>query len=244
MDALATNGTAVIICGDNHQPSGVFIPFGAYSRRLPMIKLQFQQSKPRLKRLWQQIVKRKIENQGKCLALLGISDEVTSMASRVKSGDCDNVEGAAARKYFMSLFGENFSRQDDDFRNGMLNYGYAIIRACIARYIAVYGLEPSVGVFHHSEQNNFNLADDIIEVFRPVVDLYVGQSKVKGDDLTPTIKQDLVQLLNVDVLMKGMKQPVNYAIEQLVQEIIKYYKSDTDEINLPELLPINLHAYE
>lgn len=244
LDALADNGTAIIVCGKNHQPSGVLIPFGAYSRRLPMINLQFKQSVPRKKRLWQQIVKRKIINQGKCLAFQNLSDEVTLLAGQVKSGDPTNIEGIAARRYFKILFGDDFSRGIDSIDNAMLNYGYAILRGCIARYLALYGLEPAVGIFHHSELNNFNLADDLIEVFRPAVDLLVHQSNTKGDELTPILKKKLVKVLQMDVLVKGMKQPVNYAIEQLVQSLMRYYKCEIDELDLPILLPVSMHAYE
>ncbi len=244
LGALADNGTAVFVCGQNHQPSGVFIPFGAYSRRLPMINLQFKQSMPRKKRLWQQIVRHKILNQGQCLIIQGIEDDVSQLSAQVKSGDSTNIEGVAARKYFKALYGANFSRGMDNINNAMLNYGYAIIRGCIARYLALYGLEPAVGIFHHSELNNFNLADDLIEVFRPVVDLVVSQSNVEGDELNPILKQELVKVLQMDVLVKGMKQPVNYAIELIVQGLIRYYKGEIDELELPILLPTSIHAYE
>lgn len=172
-------------------------------------------------------------------------DCITLLSKKVKSGDTDNIEGYAAKKYFGKLFSEDFIRRDDAVINSMLNYGYAVVRACIAKYIAIYGLEPSIGLFHHSELNNFNLADDLIEPFRPIVDLYVSQYNLaEATELTKKMKAGLIQLLNVDVSIDEKKQSVNYAIEQVVQSLIRTYKSEADELILPNLLPIKVHSYE
>lgn len=246
LDALAKNGTCVITCGNNYHPTGVQLPFGAYSRRLPMIKLQFNQPRPRVKKLWQQIIKQKILNQGKCLQLSGQEDSISFLADKVKSGDSGNMESVAANKYFKILFGKAFSRQEDDMAgNAMLNYGYAVIRASIARFIAVYGLEPSVGLFHHSEQNNFNLADDLIEPFRPVIDMLVYKLLMDGhNEMSPEVKSQLIETLNIDVEIGSKRQPVNYAIEQVVQSLIRCYKGDDKNLKLPNILPLKVHSYE
>lgn len=245
LDLLSENGTTVIVCGSNHHPAGVLLPFGAYSRRLPMIKLQFSQSKPKLKRIWQQIIRQKIKNQGKCLELAGKYDCVSCLVDKVKSGDAENMEGYAAKVYFTKLFDDYFVRRNDSVVNSMLNYGYAVLRACIAKHIAVYGLEPSVGIFHHNEQNNFNLADDLLEVFRPVVDLFVSQYEITGmDELDTSAKSCLVELLMAEVIIKGMRQSVSYAMEQVVQGLVRVYRGEAENLDLPCILPIKVHEYE
>lgn len=245
LDLLSENGTTVIVCGSNHNPAGVLLPFGAYSRRLPMIKLQFSQSKPKLKRIWQQIIRQKIKNQGKCLELAGKYDCVSCLVDKVKSGDAENMEGYAAKVYFTKLFDDYFVRRNDSVVNSMLNYGYAVLRACIAKHIAVYGLEPSVGIFHHNEQNNFNLADDLLEVFRPVVDLFVSQYEITGmDELDTSAKSCLVELLMAEVIIKGMRQSVSYAMEQVVQGLVRVYRGEAENLDLPCILPIKVHEYE
>ncbi len=138
LSRLAGNGTAVLICDGRHQPAGVLLPLAAHSRRLARIRLQTSQPKPRIKRLWQQIVRQKIRNQGICLTLSGKEDIVSVLADKVRSGDSTNVEGTAAARYFPALFGEDFARHGCDFLNGFLDYGYAVLRAVIARTIAIY----------------------------------------------------------------------------------------------------------
>lgn len=245
LNMLAEQGVCVIICNDKHLPSGCLMPIAAYSRRLPMLKLQINQSKVKIKHLWQQIIKQKILNQGKCLQLLGCEDNVSPIADRVKSGDTDNMEAVAAAKYFKSLFGNDFARDDDIPINGMLNYGYAIIRAYIARQIASYGLEPAVGLFHHNELNNFNLADDLIEPFRAMVDLQVAILINEGEtDLSPNNKSRLIEVLAHDVTINGEHQPISYAIQKIVQNLIRCYKDESKLLLLPELLSIKVHEYE
>ncbi|MEE1361610.1 MAG: type II CRISPR-associated endonuclease Cas1 [Selenomonadaceae bacterium] len=243
LNMLAEQGVCVIVCDGKHMPSGCLMPVSAYSRRLPMLKLQLSLPKVKIKHLWQQIIKQKIANQGKCLELIGHEDNVSILTARVKSGDTDNVEGVAAARYFKNMFGDMFARDDDIPINGLLNYGYAIIRAYIARQISAYGLETSVGLFHHSELNNFNLADDIIEPFRPVVDLQVA-SIGEGEELNPQNKSQLIGVLSHDVSLNGEKQPVSYAIEKVVQNLIRCFKGEADTLILPKLLPIEVHRYE
>lgn len=243
---LAENGVAVMVCDGKHQPAGILLPIAAHSRRLPRIRLQIGQPRPRVKRLWQQIVRQKIRNQGECLVLSGGKNVIGGMADTVRSGDAGNVEGAAAARYFRALFGDNFSRHSCDFLNGFLDYGYAILRAVIARTIAAYGLEPCLGLFHHSEQNAWNLADDLIEPFRPVVDLLAAKYRDEGEEssLTKEHREQLTALLRDDVLLMGERQPVSYAVEKVVQSLIRCFSGETDTLLLPELLPLSAHSYE
>lgn len=245
LDALVENGSSVLICGANYMPEGILLPFGAYSRRLRMIRLQFGQTKPATKQLWKRIVQQKILNQGRCLSLSGKKDCVSVLTEKVQSGDKGNIEAVAASRYFKALFGADFVRHEMDMTNSMLDYGYAILRAAIARYLAVYGFEPCLGIHHHSEVNAFNLADDLIEPFRPLVDLYVSQQAVIEDDKLPkSIRQDLVGLLSANIMIGKERVRVSNAVEYVVQGLARWYQDAEMQFELPVLLPLSLHSYE
>ena len=245
LDSLVENGSSVLICGANHMPEGILLPFGAYSRRLRMIRYQAEQSKPAIKQLWKRIVQQKIANQGKCLVLSGKKDCVSVLAEKVQSGDKGNMEAVAAARYFKALFGPDFVRHEIDMANSTLDYGYAILRAAIARYLAAYGFEPCLGIHHHSEVNAFNLADDLIEPFRPLVDLYASQQALAdGDQLPKSVRQELVGLLSANIKMGKEKVRVSNAIEAVVQGLARWYQDAEKQFELPELLPLSPHGYE
>lgn len=208
LQKMADMGITVYVCDEKHLPNAVLLPMVRHSRHFKILKYQIEAGKPLQKRLWQQIVVRKIRNQALCLAYLDLdgSEELMKMCKEVQSGDRTHVEAKAAAFYFKSLYGLGFSRGNDHVINSALNYGYAIVRGLIARSIVCYGLEPSIGVFHHSELNNFNLADDMIEPFRPLVDLYVSQNYDVAEidsDLTPERKRDIFGIINYDMDVKG-----------------------------------------
>lgn len=204
LQKMADMGIAVYVCDEKHLPNAVLLPMVRHSRHFKILKYQIEAGKPLQKRLWQQIVVQKIRNQALCLAYLELdgSEELMKMCKEVQSGDRTHVEAKAAAFYFKSLYGLGFSRGNDHIINAALNYGYAIVRGLIARSIVCYGLEPSIGVFHHSELNNFNLADDMIEPFRPLVDLYVAQNYDIAEidsDLTPERKRGIFGIINYDM---------------------------------------------
>jgi CRISPR-associated endonuclease cas1, NMENI subtype len=244
LDALVESGANLVVCNSSFMPSGTLVPFGSNSRRLKMIRLQVNQSKPRLKRLWQQIIKQKIRNQGLCLQYMGVDDCLSHLVDKVTSGDTEHVEGYAAGLYFKALFGDDFVRHDDTVINGVLNYGYAILRSSIARFLAVYGFEPALGIFHHSELNAFNLADDLIEPFRPVVDLWAASACREASEFSVPMRRDLVRLLSCHIMSGEEKHVMNYAIERTVQSLSACYADKQKELLLPSLLPIERHVYE
>lgn len=247
LSSLVDNGSLVIICDSNHMPNGILMPYCATVRRLSTIRLQFEQPKPKIKRLWQLIVKQKILNQGSCLKYSNLSDVISVFSNSVASNDKDNIEAIAARKYFKILFGKFFARRDcTNNVNAILNYGYSIFRACISRSLSIHGLEPCLGIFHHSELNPFNLADDLIEPFRPIIDLYVSNELIKNNDieLNPNVKKDLISLLTFDVEIDGAFQPISYAIEMVVESLVSYFNNKSSSILLPNLKPLGIHKYE
>ena len=174
-----------------------------------------------------------------------MSDYLEKLTSKVNSGDTDNKEAIAAKWYFYSLFGKDFHRSQDNILNATLNYGYSIIRGAIARTVVSYGYIPSVGIHHKSELNNYNLVDDFIEPFRPVVDLWVKENIHEETEFDKFIRAELVNLLNVDVKIQGKLQSVNNAINIMVASYTTAInQNDYKKLELPEIIPLQLHCYE
>ena len=249
LQKMADMGITVYVCDEKHLPNAVLLPMVRHSRHFKILKYQIEAGKPLQKRLWQQIVVRKIRNQALCLAYLDLdgSEELMKMCKEVQSGDRTHVEAKAAAFYFKSLYGLGFSRGNDHVINSALNYGYAIVRGLIARSIVCYGLEPSIGVFHHSELNNFNLADDMIEPFRPLVDLYVSQNYDVAEidsDLTPERKRDIFGIINYDMDVKGEKRIISNCIVMLVASYSSALQGKRSDLELPELMQLQVHSYE
>lgn len=169
---LSERGVPVVICGTNHAPAAIVWPLEGHHLQGPRMRAQLGASRPLAKQLWAQIVKAKIRMQGEVLARNGKEGGAFDLLARkVRSGDPDNVEAQAARRYWKLLFGPDFTRdQDGGDRNGLLNYGYTVLRAVVARAICAAGLHPTIGIFHANRANAFALADDLMEPYRPLVD--------------------------------------------------------------------------
>lgn len=247
LSACGEYGIGLYATGDNHQPSGVFLPFLGHSRTTRMLRLQLDIDRPTAKRAWAAIVKAKIENQAACTRLADKdgSDRLDSYARRVRSGDVGNLEAQASAYYFPQVFGRSFHRSQEGWTNAALDYGYAVLRGVIARGLVAHGLHPSVGLFHASEQNAFNLADDLIEPFRPLVDLHVAKARGEVNDereLTPADKNALVALLNCDLRMPRGEMTVLAAAEHAVEALARVYDGGSEgQLELPRLIGLRQH---
>lgn len=251
LSACADYGIGLYSTGDNHQPNGVFMPFLQHSRATRMQRLQLDLDKPTSKRAWARIVQTKIQNQARCMELLSVAgaDRLASYARRVRSGDGGNLEAQASAYYFPQVFGRSFHRSQNNWTNAALDYGYAVMRGACARALVAHGMLPSFGLFHSSEQNAFNLADDLIEPYRPVVDLHVAQNRpaIEGEDaeLQPSEKVALVGLLNVDVAMPRGQMSVLASIEQAAESLARLYDGGSEQVlELPGLIGLRQHVYE
>jgi len=247
LSACADYGIGLYATGDNHQPNGVFLPFLAHSRTTRLMRKQMDIPRPLAKQAWASIVRRKIENQAAVLRFCskpGV-DRMDSYARRVRSGDTENLEGQAAAFYFTQLFGQGFYRAEERWVNAALDYGYAVLRGAIARGLVAHGMHPPIGLFHASEQNAFNLADDLIEPFRPLVDLHVAKNPAFTEgDLSPQDKAELVALLNVDVGMPQGKMSALSAIEYAVESLARLFEQGNSELELPGLIGLQAHRLE
>lgn len=248
LSACGEYGIGLFSTGPTHHPNGVFLPFLPHSRATRMLRLQLALGRPAAKRAWQTIIQAKIQNQATSLKLADKSgvERLESLARRVRSGDPDNLESQASAPYFRALFGNDFHRGQPRWINAALDYGYAVFRAAIARGLVAHGFLPALGLFHASEQNAFNLADDLIEPYRPLVDLHVikhcaGHSL---DDLLPMDKAALVSLLNVDMAMPRGTMSALSSIEQAVESLARLYEGGSEILlELPQLTGLALHQH-
>lgn len=237
-------GILVFICNQNHLPCGVVLPFCEHYQTLSVYNLQINLSKPLQKQMWRSIIRNKIENQNAVLNIFGKIDLLKKLSSEVLSGDLGNNEAKASLIYFKELFGKNFKRRDEIFINTCLNYGYSILRGFIARSIAAHGLTPYIAIFHSNQYNAFNLADDLIEVFRPIVDLFVKAKLEDEVEFSSKVKASLLSIINIDMLIDGQKQTLSNAIEILVESYVKSLKENKNLIKSVYICGLNEHKYE
>ncbi|MCC6870377.1 MAG: type II CRISPR-associated endonuclease Cas1 [Burkholderiales bacterium] len=251
LSACGEYGISLFSTGDNHQPNGVFTAFLPHTRATRILRLQLAVSRPTAKRAWAEMVRAKIANQARCLRLADMNgfERLASLQRRVRSGDPEGMEALAAAHYFPNLFGPGFDRHQASWTNASLNYGYAVLRGAITRGIVAHGMLPSIGLFHASEQNAFNLADDLIEPFRPIVDLHVATEaqtiSTEAMNLTSRDKIGLVGLLNVDVRMPTGEMTVLSAIEFATESLKRVLEGEApDTLQLPTLIGLRHHPIE
>jgi CRISPR-associated protein Cas1 len=239
-ERLSERNAAIVICGSNQSPSCVIWPVdGHYQQGLNM-QAQAVAKLPLLKRLWAELIKAKITNQAFVLEQAGYgADDLRSMIGRVKSGDTENLEAQAARRYWTRLLGNDFKRdRDQDGINAALNYGYTILRAAVARSILAAGLHPSLSVKHQSRGDALRLADDLMEPFRPYVDLTVfnllqTQHESSDLELSREVKARLVEVLSLD--LQGMKgaSPLQLCMDRLAQSLSNVFCGTAKNLELP-----------
>ncbi|BDR69747.1 CRISPR-associated endonuclease Cas1 [Clostridium tetani] len=247
LSKLAENNVATIICDEKHLPSSIVLPLNVHYKSYRVLKQQFNQSAAFSKRIWQSIIKQKLFNQGKCLEILSIdgAEFLNKLSTSVESGDKGNREAVGAKYYFKSLFGEEFTRDDDSGFNAALNYGYAIMRSAVARALVMYGFNTTLGVNHCNELNSFNLADDFMEPFRPIVDLWVYNNINCDDVLTKEHRIALVDLINNQCIIDKQNHSILNAIDKMVASYTTACsKKDFRLLKLPLIKPLEYHYYE
>lgn len=242
--ALLQNTCAVITCDDKRMPLGLLLPLQGNTVQNERFRSQIEASQPLRKQLWQQTVKAKIENQAAVLRLYTTKSvaRLYTMANNVKSGDSDNFEAQAAVYYWKNVFTDNptFIRdQNGDPPNNLLNYGYAILRAVVARALVSSGLLPVYGIHHHNRYNPYCLADDIMEPYRPYVDMQVinmmQQYDEIPDNLTKEIKRDLLSIPVVDTVIGGKKRPLMIAVSETTASLAKCFAGELRKISYPKI---------
>lgn len=247
LNELLEIGALVIILGKNYIPSGIFYPTDPHFLHKQRIGLQIASSKPLEKRLWQAVVKAKILNQAAILSFFNNDEEkqLKELAKKVSSGDKENLEVQAARKYWQRLFGKDFRRNFNlQGTNSLLNYGYAVLRAATARAIFASGLHPAIGIHHSNQENAFCLVDDLMEPFRPLVDFVVKKLVDQNGEikeLTPELKKSLTKILNLDLATSAGTTPINNCLIRLCQSFVNSLEKGEAKLDFPlSPLPIEL----
>lgn len=243
LSALLDNNAAILFCDSKHMPSGLLTPLSGNTLMNERSRDQLAASLPLKKQLWQQTVSSKIVNQGKLLALSSACETgcMSQWAKMVKSGDPDNLEARAAIYYWKNLFTDKpgFLRHDEaEVLNSLLDYGYAILRAVMARAIVGAGLIPNIGLFHSNKYNSYCLADDLMEPYRPYVDrLVVSIHKANPEItvLTPEIKRLLLSIPIIDVRIGKVKRPLMIAAGITAASLTKCFSGEIRKISYPEI---------
>lgn len=227
----------VFTCDDKHKPVGIMTPFYQHSRNTKIALCQIKMKEPFKKQIWQKIIRQKIKNQSNVLKIRFDIDELDFYINKVQSGDTKNIEAYTSKKYWQYLF-DDFKRHSGGKYNSALDYGYAIIRGCISKYIAASGLVPCFGVHHCNELNAFNLTEDLIEPFRPFVDLMVSEMEISNDEeLTKDDKTYLVSILNNQCQFKKEQITIQNACENISQTFAKaVLEKDINKLELPEFI--------
>lgn len=233
---LGERGVPVVICGTNHAPAAVVWPLHGHHLQGARMRAQLNASRPLAKQLWRQIVAAKIRMQGETLRRNGReAGAFDLLARKVRSGDPDNIEAQAARRYWKALFGPGFSRdQDAGAVNGLLNYGYTVLRAIVARAICAAGLHPTLGIFHANRANAFALADDLMEPYRPLVDQLVLDLVAAGQtEVGPDTKQTLTGIATLDLPGPLGLSPLSVQVPRLVHSLATSFEAGVPQLELP-----------
>lgn len=233
MNKLTEYHINVVLCSIDHLPKSILLPISGHHQSPKILKNQIKWNDEYKRILHKYIVINKIHNQIELLKRFNkdslVITRMTEFISEVTVGDSGNREGLAAKMYFRELFGKSFKRFNDDVMNAGLNYGYAILRSTISKSIVAKGLNPSLGIFHKGPNNHFNLSDDLIEVFRPLVDHYVYLNLMYEDSFNKEHRLGLIKLITGKILYNNKKQTVFNSINTYIDEVIKFF--DTGEIN-------------
>ena len=235
-ELMKFNGV-LVVCGRDHLPTGMLLPLADHCQVVWRVAEQAAVGKPLRKQIWSQLVRAKIRAQAKNLsAECPARKKLLELAKKVHSGDPSNVEAHAARVYWQNwLPGETFHRDTDgDGLNALLNYGYAIIRAAVARALVAAGLMPVLGIFHSNRSNAFCLADDLMEPLRPMVDRRVRELHRQGlAVLGPTTKAGLLRLLADPVRMNGQRGPLMVSLHRMTASLVRCYQGETNRLEIP-----------
>ncbi len=244
--ALAERGAPMVICGANHNVVAMLLTLDGHHLQGRRFDAQIAARRPTHKRLWADVVKAKLAQQAAVLAITGApSAPLTAMVRKVRSGDPQNIEAQGARQYWRLLFGDEFRRdRQAGGTNAMLNYGYTVLRATTARAVVAAGLHPTLGLHHSHEGNALRLADDLMEPFRPIVDLRVWQLARDGhDEVTPEIKRAMVHVLYDDMQTELGATPVMACIQRLAVSLAQTYLGERRTLEWPlPGLPLALSA--
>ncbi len=236
---LSERAVPVVLCGPNHAPVACVWPLEGHYQQAARMRAQLAATRPLGKQIWARIVAAKILMQGEVLAHFDAeAGAFATLARSVRSGDAGNVEAQAARRYWKALMGRDFHRdQAGGGINGLLNYGYTVLRALLSRAICAAGLHPTISVFHSNRNNAFALSDDLMEPYRPFVDLMVRRLTLRGiAEVTPEAKRELGRIGVIDLMSEAGVTPLALHAQRFVHSVAVSFETGTAALAAPTRL--------
>jgi CRISPR-associated protein Cas1 len=242
LSALLENNVAVITCNEQHMPTGLLLNLDGHTVQTELFRMQIEASEPLRKNLWMQTVQAKLRNQAAVLEQIGIpGDVLREFAKNVRSGDPDNLEARGAAHYWKHVFPSHLQFVRHRFGappNNLLNYGYAILRAVVARSLVGSGLLPTLGIHHRNKYNAYCLADDVMEPYRPFVDELVVKlvvhDRIVATELTTAIRGELLKVPTLDVLIDEKRSPLLVAVQRSTASLAQCFQGDQRKALYPE----------
>ncbi|CAJ1182185.1 type II CRISPR-associated endonuclease Cas1 [Companilactobacillus nantensis] len=245
LSSFSQNNVGLVICDDKYLPVGIYLPYGQYHHYSKRVISQAEWTIEQKGLIWQNVIRQKMTNQVDYARFFGVDeDRLTLMQDLIddlKIGDTTNREGPVAKVYFDSLYGKSFTRDDDNLINGAMNFGYAILRSCMARIVVGNGLVTMLGVFHRNEFNSFNLVDDLMEPYRPLMDYWVNKYVIddKQDYLSYEARLKIIEFMNQKIKVQNKKMTIDNAM----QEYVASFVSAMDEQDPSLLVDIKLNNF-
>lgn len=240
LSILAQNKVAIMTLDEKYLPTAIVLPFEGHSRQSRMMHMQVNTDMEKYRTLWTEIIRQKICNQSRALSIMGLqgAEEVAKYAETVTNNNVDVLEALAAKEYF-HFYHEGLNRRTDDPINSRLNYGYAVVRSYIARSLVSVGFHPTFGIHHNSQLNAFNLADDLIEPYRAIVDLAAHANISSNVNLSKSERREMAMVLHNACMIDGIKVNVMSAVDLMVENLKRIIlEKSMEQLKLPIILPI------
>lgn len=245
LSRLSQNNIGLVICDDNYLPVGIYLPYGQYHHYSKRVIKQATWTTEQKALIWQQVIGQKMNNQLAYARFCGVEQErlelMADLIANLIAGDTTNREGHLAKVYFDSLYGKSFTRDDDNLINAGMNFGYAILRSCMARIVVGNGLVTMLGIFHKNEFNSFNLVDDLMEPYRPLMDYWVNKYVLIEDNdyLSYESRLKIIEFMNQKIISSGKKISIDNSMQEYVASFITAMENDDPSL----LIKITLNDF-
>lgn len=244
MSRMSQNNVGLVICDDKYLPVGIYLPYGQYHHYSKRVIKQSSWSDEQKGIIWQEVIGQKMHNQLAFAQYSGVKTErlelMEDLINDLKVGDTTNREGHVAKVYFDSLYGKSFTRNDDCLINAAMNFGYAILRSCMARIVVGNGLVTMLGIFHRNEFNSFNLVDDLMEPYRPLMDCWVNENVLDDKEyLSYESRLKIIEFMNQKIKINNKKMTIDNSMQEYVQSFI----SAIDETDPSLVIKIGLNNF-
>lgn len=237
---LSREKVAIMTLDEKYLPTAIVLPFEGHARQSKLMHAQVDVTEEKQRELWLQIIKKKIANQSRALSIMGLdgAEEIAKYVDSANEQNADYNESIAAKKYF-EFYHEGLNRRTEEPINSRLNYGYAVVRSAIARKLVATGFHPTFGIHHNNQLNTFNLADDLIEPYRAIVDLIAHENVGSNVQLSKSERKELAHVLHNACIVDGTKMNVMSAIDIMVESLKRIILEDSDEmLKLPVIIPV------